>query len=184
MKKIFCFIITFCLIFTFSGCKKEDNNKINSVDIEYYAKLGQIAECEYALGDNLNDIEENFKQKSIEDEDFYYDIIEGKNNRLITDGIYNYYCKMDDENQSVAYIISYDTAYGFKIGDISIEIKEALSDYDVKEEKISEDNAFFYFGDTTDSSVLICEFGDNTVMFVIQNNALCATAIYSNILWK
>ena len=46
MKKLFSLVLVFVIVFSFTACgKKDTSSDINSVDIEYYAKLGQIPEC-------------------------------------------------------------------------------------------------------------------------------------------
>ena len=47
-----------------------------------------------------------------------------------------------------------------------------------------EDNVFFFMGDISNVNLLKIAFEKNTVMFIFQDNALCATVIYSNENWK
>lgn len=178
MKRLFCMLLGLALCLSFAGCDK-NNKKQADVDIEYYAALGQIPECQFMLGEDPKVIEDEFNKAAEENEEYYLYIDEGEKNGIIDNGTYNFYYKKNSKENGIAYIISYDTAYGFGTGTISIELKEALGDIKYTEEPIDEDNAFFLMG-AHEGTVIKCEFEKNTVMFVFEDNALCATAIYTN----
>lgn len=184
MKRAFCLLFAVILIFGLVSCKKEkDSTNVDRVDIEYYANLGEIPECEFALGDSVEDIEKTLSERAEESHEVFYNQVEGKNNVLIEDGTHAYYYVKSNKENGVSYIVSYETAYGFEIGDVSIQIKEAISDIEYTEEELNENNSFFLYGEG-EGNVLKCKFEKNTVMFVFRENALCATVIYNNKDWE
>ena len=51
MKKVLSFLLVLTVVFSFSACgKRKDKAAENKVDLEYYAGLGQMPECDYKLG--------------------------------------------------------------------------------------------------------------------------------------
>ncbi len=185
MKRLLSFFMILVLIFSLSACgKKEEKKSENSVDIEYYAKLGKIPESDYSLGEDVEKVKEELSSKAqaAEDHNVVYSVMEGENNVLIDNGDICYYYKKANPQDGVSYIVNYDTAFGFENGTVIIQIKEALKDYKYIEEAMTEDNAFFMF-DINGGSVIKCDFGENTVLFAFKDNALCATAIYVTNVW-
>ena len=178
MKKFLCLILAIVLCFCFTACKHERKDE-PTLDIEYFAELGQIPECDYSLGDDPAKIEADFRKFIEEDEHYYLNIEESDNNVLIDNGTYKFYYKKDETDKGIAYLVTFDTAYGFEIGTISLEIKEALGETEYTEEKITDNNAFFILG-AENGSVIKYKSENNTVLCVFDNNALCATAIYKN----
>lgn len=186
MKKILALILSFVFVISFSACKDKEKANTNKVDIEYFANIGKIPESQFALGDKGDDIKKALEEKHSdnESEDSYFDVIEGEKNVLITDGTYEYYYKKASAEKEIAYIVSYSDAYGFKLGDALLEVKNSLKNYEIKEENVTADNLFFYMGDIANSNMITVEFEKNTVIFVFENNALCATVIFSSENWK
>lgn len=189
MNKIFSLVLAMVLVFSFTACgKKETSSDSNSVDIEYFAKLGQIPECEFAIGDSIAEIKEHYSTEEEEEAEHsdhshdLYEIVEGEKSVLIDCGTQGYYYLKDKESNGVSYIVSYEDAYGFKLGDLLPDIKNAIEKYDFSEETANEENAFFLF--STGGSVLKCSFGNYTLMFAFENDALCATALYLTEDWK
>ena len=184
MKKILVFLTVFCLIFAFASCGKE-NSAATGVDIEYYAKLGQIPECRVFLGDTDEDVKTKLESDAAESDSQHsgYETIEGENNVLISDGTHEYYYKKSDNDQKIGYMVSYDDAYGFKIGDVILTVKESLKNYEYSEEKIGDDT-FFFMGNPNEAEVLKLTFKKYVVLFLFQNNELCATAIYDSEAWN
>lgn len=180
MKRLVCLLLALVFVFSFTACgKKGEEKDENIVDIEYYAKLGQIPECEYSLGAEVEKVKSELEAAAEESEDKMYQLEEGEESTLIYDGTHNYYYENDKQDKGISYIASYDKAYGFEIGEVSVTIKKALGDIEFTEEPLSKDNAFFIFG-AQNGSVIKCEFENRTVMFVFDDNALCATAVYNN----
>lgn len=186
MKRILSFLLIAVLMFSLAACQKDDDKVEAKVDIEYFAELGQIPECKYRLGQNGDDIKKELSESVSSDsseehgeEGQYFEIQEGKNNVLLDNGIYNFYYKKADSAKKISYIVSYDTAYEFKTGTIIKEVIDSLGDLEYKKEKISENDLFFLIG-APEGDVIKLEFEKNTVIFVFIDNALCATAIYTN----
>lgn len=183
MKKILCFILSISMILTFTACKDKKEVNDNSVDLEYYAKSGSIPECKYTLGSDVKTLKDELSTVLDEEHDdeseAVYDEIEGEKTVCVTNGVYNFYYEKENEDKGIAYIASFDTAFGFEIGEVIVSVKEAIGDIEYTEEEVNEENAFFMFAQV-EGSVIKCEFEKNTIMFVFENNALCATAIYRN----
>lgn len=185
MKRLLSLVLAFVMIFIFAACKDNEGKKdSNSIDIEYYANLGQMPECEYSLGESVSKINDELSKQfeSSDIEEMVYNVSENGNRVLIDNGQFKYYYLKENEADGISYIVSFDTAFGFEIGTLIVEVKDALSDFEYKTAEISKDNVFFLFG-SPDGSVITCEFEENTVMFVFENNALCATALYKTSDW-
>lgn len=186
MKKILSLSLALVLMFTFVGCGKDRGNqkKENDIDIEYYAKLGQIPEVKYTLGTDVETVKSELSalSESETDGEMVFSILEGNDNILIDNGTYSYYYKKATPEKGIGCIVDYDTAYGFGLGAVIIEVKDALSDYEYTEEALNKENAFFMFGAET-GTVIECKFEENTLAFVFVDNALCATALYTGSDW-
>ncbi len=185
MKRLLSFALAALMIFSLSACGEKDNKKdSNSVDIEYYANLGQMPECDYSLGESVSKINDELSKQfeSSDIEEMVYSVSEKGNRVLIDNGQFKYYYLKEKEADGVSYIVSFDNAFGFEVGTLTVEVENALADFDYKTEDISKDNVFFLLG-SPEGSVISCEFEENTVMFVFENNALCATALYKTSDW-
>ena len=194
MKKVLCLVLAVCLVFCFTACGKDSGGKSNKVDLEYYAKLGQMPEAEYCLGENPDTVREGLegllKQEEAEhkedpnhshghdEQEFYFEYVEGEKNILLDNGNICYYYNKANKAKGISYIVNYDTAFGFPIGTVILEVQEALSQTKLTEEALTEDNAFFA-SYVIDGTVLKAEFEEATVIFVFQENELFATAIYN-----
>ena len=186
MKKLISILLSLVILFAFSACgKKSKKAKSNSVDFEYYAKLGQISEIPYALGKNVDEIIDELTSKAEENDsdEYVFNIIEGEKNVLIDNGTVLYYYSKADKEKGISYIVDFGTAFGFEIGTVSVEIKEALSDYKCTEETATTDNAVFLY-EITDGTIYKYTFDNYVVMFVFQENMLFATAIYDSNYWS
>lgn len=184
MKRIIALILCLTFLLPLGGCKNGKKNSGNGVDIEYFANLGQIPENDIALGTTPEKLKAALDKRGEEaeknGEHYGYNEVEGEKNVLVEEGPYDYYYKKADPEKGVAYIVSYQDAYGFKIGDIIVEVEKQLRDYEFEKSDANEKNAFFYFGDYDKAQILRIPFKNNTVMFLFEDNSLCATAIYRN----
>ncbi len=183
MKRIIALILSICMALMLCACgeKKENNESEHSVDVEYYAKIGQIPEHTYHLGSDAEEMEEAFEEEDEKHEEenpdahlhSVYGLMERDNYSILAYKDANYYFKDDGK---ISAIVSLGDSYGFKIGDLSVEIKKALGKFELDEKKGTEDVIFFlpsaesftYFEHT---------FGENKVIFTFQDNALCAVAL-------
>ncbi|MBR7132690.1 MAG: hypothetical protein IKD04_04075 [Clostridia bacterium] len=186
MKKVLALLLTTLLALTFTACKGDKNTSSgDTVDLEYFSKLGQIPECEYSLGESVTKIKDELSAKlesQDENSDFYYEVTEGENNTLIDNGAFMYYYQNEKEENGISFIASYSEAYGFAVGDIIIEVEKAIESINYKKTELTEKNTFFMYG-ASEGTAIICEFEENNIMFVFVDNALCATAIYNNNDW-
>ncbi len=195
MKKIISLLLCLCFIFAFVGCDEDKKSAESVIDLEYYAKIGQIPEVKYALGADADDTaielsglmsetpeETPDDQHNHDQQDFFYEYVEGEDNILLDNGTIGYYYNKDNKEKGISYIVCYDKAFGFELGTVSVEIKEQLPEYKFKEEEVSDENAFFatYISNGT---VLKTEIKNVVIMFVFQENELFATAIYDKDNW-
>ncbi len=198
MKKIISAFLVLVLLFSFTACSKNGSKKENTVDLKYYASLGQMPEAKYTLGedpdiviDGLNKLKEQTEAEHEEDpnhnhghdeQEFFFEIVQGEKNVLLDNGNICYYFNKENKDKGISYIVNYDTAFGFPLGTVILEVKNALADTEFTEEAITEENAFFA-SYVLDGTVLKAEFPNATIVFVFQENELFATAIY-NSNWK
>ena len=184
MKRLICLFLSFLFIFSFSGCKKDKNESSDgSIDLEYYAKVGQMPETKYALGEDIETVNKELKEIYDTVEESVYNVSEKEDYVKIDSGTFQYYYKKAKQSEGISYIVSFDSGFEFALGTVSIEIKNALKKYEYKEEELNENNSFFVLG-SPEGSILKYEFKDNTVAFVIVDDALYATAIYKTNDWE
>jgi len=143
MKKIISLMLVFVFMFTFACCgneKKEEES--GTLDIEYYAKLGQMPECNYDLGTDPEKIKSELSSLSESEnaDDMVYNVTEGENNVLIDNGTLCYYYKKAEPEKGIGCIVNYGKAYGFEIGTVIVEVKKAISGCDYIEEPMNEEN--------------------------------------------
>lgn len=187
MKKAIAIILCFVLSLSFVGCakisKNEDKTESHSVDVGYYAKIGKIPEHEYSLGSDAEKMLKKFEdldQKNAEEsEDEHghsiYSFIEAEDHNILLYENARYYYKADNK---VSLIVSLDDSYGFKVGDISEQIIKAVGEQ--TETKPGNSQAIFFLPTPESYTYLEYKFGENTIVFVFQDNMLCATALYND----
>ena len=182
MKKIICLFLSFIIIFSVSACKDNSDKNNSSVNIEDYAKIGIIPECEYKLGDSASQVENTFKKKYNEDSEFQFDKTEGELSVRLSNGKQLYYYIKDKVDKGISYIVTFEKAFGFDIGTVSLEIENSLDKYNYKKENLNSDNGFFMLGEPQ-GEIIKCDFSNYTLQFVFIDNALCATTIYVSEDW-
>lgn len=180
MKRFLSLIL--CIIFVLSlvACDKSSGGKNDhSIDVEYYAKLGQISDLNYKLDDSI----ENAKNKLSETTDdhgesLYFDYTSG-DYTVMTDGSVCCCYKTDDETSGITHIVKYGGAYGFNVGAVSTQVRDTMSEmgYDT-EEREAKSGELFFLPAAANMTVLEYEIENNTVLFVFQEHALSATVIY------
>lgn len=186
---IMCLVICGCL----AACGSEKTERIG-VDVSYYANLGKIKECDFALGDNGEALVAQFNERISSQEDGEDELHEHSDadsdeieycNTYEGDGyvsvdIPGMTFRYDSESKKIYRIASMKEAYGFKIGTVSIEIQKAMSSYglDSEERSLTEEERLMVAGAESDTC-LEYKFGDNYVLFFFSENALYATVIYS-----
>lgn len=179
MKKILSLIL--CVIFVFSlvACGENNDNKLNhSIDIEYYAKLGQINDLQYKLGDSVEKAQE-LLNKTTDDhgESNYIDYESGEYTVMTDGGVYCCY-KTKDRDAGLTHVVKSGEAYGFAVGAVSTQIRDTMKDmgYDATERDAKRSEIFFLPAGA-DMTVLEYEIQGHTVLFVFQEHALSVTVI-------
>ena len=187
MKKTACLILSLIMIFSFEACGKEkDNDKTDSVDLEYFASLGQIPESDYKLGQNVDELENELASKDESavsaGEEYVFAVTEGEKSVRIDNGAFSYFYEKEKKDKGISYIAAFDTAYGFKIGDSLLDVKHSLAEYEYSEEPADANNVFFLMG-IENGTVLKYSFDDADIIFVFQDGELFAAALYSTENW-
>ena len=187
MKKIFCLILSLLLIVSFAACGEDkEKEQTAKVDIEYYAKLGEIPECNYKLGEDPEAIKaalSSEEQSAVsEGEEYAYNVTEGEKSVRIDNGDFSYFYEKGKENAGISYIAAFDKAYGFEMGISVLDVKESLGGFDYTEEPADDSNAFFLMG-VENGTVMRYTFDNTVIIFVFQDNELFATAIYNTDNW-
>lgn len=192
MKRFLSFLLIFTMIFIFTACNN-NNSSSPVVDLEYYAKLGKIPEVDYTLGEDINKIKSDFEkienQEQPEDSkddhvhEFYYSITETEVGTCIDDGRTQYYFSDGQEEKGVAFMVTYDTAFGFNNGTVSVDVTDALKGLEYTELS-SYDDLDFFIGWLSNVSAIKYTFKNRVVLFIFEDNGLCATAIYDTDNWE
>ncbi len=187
MKKIFCFIMSILMIISFAACGKDkEKEPTATVDIEYYAKLGVIPECNYKLGESVDTIQNALsseEQSAVSaGEEYVYNVTEGEKSVRIDNGSFSYFYEKDKKDGGISYIAAFDKAYGFETGTSILDVKDALTGFDYTEEAADDSNAFFLMG-MENGTIKKYTFGSTVIMFVFQDNELFAAAIYNTDNW-
>ena len=195
MKKLFCLLLCPILLLC-AGCgkKKTEKKYTTDVDIEYYVRQGQLPECgKYTLGYDVDALTEelNAEQSAAEsgeahseDEDdaFFWFENEQPDYTGLRTGSAEYCFKADKRSDGISAIVSFNTAFGFEAGTISIEVKEALSDFNAEEAAGGKGLPFLSTDDETE--YLTYKFADRCVTFAFYENALCGAAVYASEDWS
>lgn len=179
MKKILSLILCMIFVFSLAACGEDfDNKSDHSIDIEYYAKLGQINDLQYKLGDSVETAQE-LLNKTTDDhgESNYFDYESGDYTVMTDGGVYCCY-KTEDKVAGLTHIVKSGDAYGFTVGAVSTQIRDIMSGkgYDATEREAKRSEVFFLPAGA-DMTVLEYEIGNTTVLFVFQEHALSATVI-------
>lgn len=205
MKKLFCLLLSAAVILSLAGCgkKKAEKKYTTDVDVEYYVRQGQLPECgKYALGYDVDKLTSELdaqmnasgddesgsdgadgEESHSHDEDgFFWFLDERDSYTGLRTGSAEYCYRPDKRQDGISAIVSFDTAFGFETGTISIEIKEALSDFEPTESTGGNGLPFLSSDDATE--YLTYKFADRCVTFAFYENALCGTAVYDCREWS
>lgn len=180
MKKFVCLLLAVSFILCLVACK-EDNVKTDSVDISYYANLGQIPECDYKLGQSALEVAEELKAKAEKEdasEEDFCEVIEGETvTKIITSD--THYIYKNDETE-ISKIVVFNTVYGFDLGTDLEKIKKSQEAYDKTGEEVSlsEEEARDFSGNEY-CTYLKFDFEKSTVIFAFEDNALFGAEIKS-----
>lgn len=186
MRKLVCFAL--CIVFAFSlcGCSKDkDNSKVKSnVNVEKYALSGKMPEVDYALGQDvdalLSDLDKlNAQLSSNAEHESLYMTYEIGERTIIATGEVNYYYNTDKKDDGISYIVNFGNAFGFEQGSILSDVKDKMENrgFSAERKDVHSDDLFF-LPMIDGLEVLEYKFKDRTVLFVFQNNCLCACSLF------
>ena len=191
MKKFLSLILCFVFVLSLSACGAKSGKINDGVDIKHYAKLGQIKDVEYKLGGDVDEAKQKLSEKylsfangegelSEENEAFYVDFESG-DYTIMTDGVVSCCYLTDKKDEGITHVIKNGDAYGFEIGALSTQVRDTMSKsgYNATIRDAQKSELFFVPGSANmNMTVLEYAFDENKVLFVFQDNALCATVIY------
>lgn len=185
MKKHLSLVIALVIMLCLTACTgNKSKTDGETVDVKYYADLGQINGVDYKLGDSVETVKQKLEaaaqSSSSEDEEgFFYDYQSG-DYTVLTDGTVCCCYKTEKPEDGITHIVKYGEAYGFKQGSVSIEVSDAMSKagFSTKERDAASGELFFLPSGTGSSySVLQYDFNKNSVLFVFDENTLSAAVI-------
>ncbi len=181
MKKIIALLLCVLICVSFCACKERGNKGTAVMDLESYAFDGTMPKCDYVIGQSVDTLLAEFdKQSQEEGSEFTYMQREFAGNGVIDTGEYQL-CYKPSDNANISCIISFMGGFGFPMGAVSIEVKEAFTKYEVQEYDTDGKELFFLLGN--EFSCLKYEFETNNILFVFSKNELCATVVYDNAKW-
>lgn len=200
MKKLIALSLCIISIFTFAACNEKIRTKNDVVDLEYYAKLGQIPEVKYRLGSDCDKVEKELQAEfdafladdrfntdddnhDHDTEEIYFDKSDKGDYIFINNGSKYYLYKEDEKKDGISCVVTFGEAFGFKMGTFVYDIKTSMASIEFVEEEITAGSIFFEDFLST-GSVLKVEINDTTVMFVFQEGELYCTAMYKTDSWK
>lgn len=184
MKKIVCLALCLILAVLLCGCaQSKDSAPKASVNVKKYALSGEMPEIEYALGADVDKIIADYEKLNAQETDdehaSHYMTYEIGERTIIATGDVNYYYDTDKKANGISYIVNFSDAFGFKQGSVLSDVKQAMekSGFSAEREDVDSQDIFFLpFIDGLE--VLEYKFEDRTVLFVFQNNCLCACALF------
>ncbi len=189
MKKIVSIFLCALMLLSFAGCKSDKASaaKKHDIDVEYYASHGKMPECEFSLGESIEEIKKTLDERvegEASDEEaghshseWEYTVYEENGLGLVAlMGINIYYDAADEK--TVSELVSFGDGFGFKSGAVSLEVRDTMTSLGFETtEREAEEGEIFFLPASEALSVLEYSFEQNTVLFVFQDNALCATLL-------
>lgn len=177
MKKLLAICLCFVLTFVFAACGDRDKYE-EVVDVEYYANIGQMPETDYAIGAKIATVKSELEAAAEQSEDVGYYCNEGFEYTIIGDGNFSYCYENEKENEGITTIVSFGETYGFAHGESLTRVKEVMEALEITaEEREPESGELFFLPVSSNPSVLQCDFEKYTILFVFEENSLCAGAI-------
>lgn len=179
MKKILCLVLCMLLVFSFAACgKKSTNSNRHDVDVEYFAKQGKISDLDYRLGDDVDKTKEVLS-KTPDDHGAsnYFDYTSG-DYTIMTDGMVSCCYKTDEKDAGITHIVKHDAAYGFEVGAMSTQVRDAMSSmgFDAVERE-AKNGELFFLPMGANTTVLEYTIKDCNVIFVFAEHSLSAVVI-------
>lgn len=187
MKRIIALFLALSLTMLVGCGSKKGMNDFKGVDVEYYAKLGQLPESEVKLGDKADatytDLKEKYEHRETDGEElphedtFCLQFTEGEYT-VISVPTVNYYYKTEEKDKGISCIAIFEKAYGFPLGTMYIEIQDEMTRRGFEAEiKPLDRKVGFFMPYIEGCQYLEYKFDGAKVIFVFHENALSATAI-------
>ena len=179
MKKALSVILCVIFVLSLAACGNKGGVNNHSVDIEYYAKHGQINDIQFKLGADINEVK-TVLGETVDDhgESNYFDYETG-DYTVMTDGEVACCYKTDLKESGITHIIKYGDVYGFAVGSVSTAVRDTMTDFGYESvERETKKGELFFLPASADMTVLEYKIKDNTVLFVFQQHALSAAVIY------
>ncbi len=184
MKKCLILILSIVFVFCFAACS-DNKTRTNQdfTDVKYYADLGQINGVDCKLGESADSAKQKLDaadQASADaEEQFVYDYQAG-GYTVLTNGTVCCCYKTDGDDSKITHIVKFGDAYGFKQGAVSIEVRDTMNQagYTARE-RDAQSGELFFLPSGGSYTVLQYDFDKNSVLFVFEENALCATVVYA-----
>ena len=169
-KKIICTILVLSLLTFAAACKEDKSETVNhDVDIAYFADMGAFPESEIKIGDAA-------PEENPDDGTFFF--TEYDNRNYFSNGDFCYYYAFADESKKetrVYGISAFSKCMGFEIGAISVEVTDVLDAQNIEYYSgAPREDEVFFLPKGENREVITCKKLKNNLVFVFEDNALCA----------
>lgn len=183
MKRILAALLCVALVVTLSACGQKEKKTEHSVDVAYYAKLGQLPETDYKLGMEIEPLKKTLSDKAAADgEEGFFDVSEGEETVRLSTDMYTFHYEKQHADKGIGAIVCLDGGFGFEQNTVSITVKETLADYEGDEHTSTEGETFF-LPFVQNCTTISYTFGEYRLNFVFQDNALCGIVFYDPRVW-
>lgn len=202
MKKIFCLMLALVFVFSFAGCGNGDETDTSSVasraaEIEEYIKKGSIPEIPFAVGTDVDDVEDyyNDMMEQLEaehsddeghihsDDDIYFEVTKGNLSVTMDTGKMKYFYEKAKKSKGVSVILTFEDAFGFEVMyTTKNDIEEALSGLSGKTLSATEDDLYF-LSYASEAIILRYEIDRYRLDFYFDDNTLMATVLQNTENW-
>ena len=188
MKKLISVILSALLITAALCACKDKKAELTGKDVEYYAALGQMPECEYKIGDSVSEVKKGLgiddekessesEEESEEPEAYSY---ESGDYTALSKGNSTYFYKTEGKDGKITAICSTGDGYGYLSGTVITTVQKEMEarGCTAKETELTEEEAFF-MPVKDNFTCLKYDFSKCSVYFVFYDNGLCAVAAVS-----
>lgn len=170
MKRSAAFLLCFLMIIVAVGCKEENEKSSHSIDISYFADAGTLPDCKFKIGDSLPENDQLEKDGFV--------IFSDSSPAYISDGVFSFFFDGSAGEEKITKIAALDSCLGFELGSISIEITDALDEQKIGyTERNAAPGELFFLPAGADRSVIECKNLKNPLLFILEENALCAVLL-------
>lgn len=193
MKKLAALFLAALLAALCCGCgtqKGNENAKASSsayaVDIAALAAGGKIPEIKFALGANVDELKEKFKD-TVEPGAEVDDLTETQGEKTVwLDGGSVLFCyeKAKKEN-GISLIVAREYAYNFSMGGVYAQedVIAAMGDLKYEKSAATDDDVFFMPTTPANCEKLSCVTGKNVLNFIFVDGTLSAVVLYNPENW-